>query len=114
MKAAGLLESPVPHSPPPKGISSARALPQVHEALRQNDPTSKAPSTQPALPKKAPPTSGKGMPARVYRAEEPSRIGEWEAHPQALQLLQQLQHTHLVHLSQLFLNQSKNLRQQRH
>ena len=58
MKAAGLLESPVPHGPPPKRISSARALPQVHEALRQNDQTSKAPSTQPALPKKAPPTSG--------------------------------------------------------
>ena len=53
MKAAGFLESSVPHGPPPKGISSARALPQVHQALRENDPTPQAPSTKPALPKKA-------------------------------------------------------------
>ena len=71
MKDAGPLESGVPHGLPPKGISSQRVFPKVHEALRQNDPTSKAPSTQPSLPKKAPPTSGRGIPAGFCRAEEP-------------------------------------------
>ena len=99
MKAAGLLESPVPHGPPPKGISSQRVLPQVREAIRQNDPTSKAASTQPALPKKAPPSPGRGIPAGFYTYQ---------------QLLQQLRHIHHVHLSQPFLDQSKNLQHQRH
>ena len=38
----------VPHGPPPKGTSCMRALPNVHDALRQNDP-SKAPASQPML-----------------------------------------------------------------
>ena len=46
---------------------------KVHEALRENNP--KAPATHPALPKKAPPTTGRGMPAGFYRFEEPLRIG---------------------------------------
>ena len=50
-----------------------RVLPDVHEALRQHDPTSEAPASQPSLPKKAPPTTGKGMPAGLYRVEEPPR-----------------------------------------
>ena len=53
---------PVPQGPPPKGLSSMRVLPDVHEALRQHA-TSKTPASQPSLPKKAPPTTGKGMPA---------------------------------------------------
>ena len=44
----------VPCGPPPKETSSMRVLPNVHEALRQNDP-SMAPGSQPVL-KKAPPS----------------------------------------------------------
>ena len=40
------------HGPPPKGVSSMRVLPDLHDALRQNDP-SKAPASQPISPKKA-------------------------------------------------------------
>ena len=29
----------VPHGPPPKGVSSMRALPEVHDALRRHDPS---------------------------------------------------------------------------
>ena len=108
MKAAGLLESPVPHAPPPKGISSARALPQVREALHQNDPTSKAPSTQPALPRKAPPTSGKGMPAGFYRAEFLRASKDWRVWspatnstpPTSSHSSNSSTPTYLVHLSQ--------------
>ena len=76
VKAAGFQKTPaVPQGPPPQGVSSTRVLPNVHEALRQNDPTSKAPSTQPSLPKKAPLTTGKGIPAGFYSVEEPPRIG---------------------------------------
>ena len=74
-------DSPVPQGPPLKGVSSARVLPNVHEALRQNAPMSKAPSTQPSLPKKAPPTTGEGMPAGFYRVEEPPRIGSEQTQP---------------------------------
>ena len=69
------------HERPVKGVSSARVLPQVHEALRENDPKSTAPSTQPSLPKKAPPTSGRGLPAGFIRSEEPPRIGTEQAQP---------------------------------
>ena len=75
VEAAGFKAHPaVPQGPPPKGVSSMRVLPNVHEALRQHDPTSKAPSSQPSLPKKAPPTTGKGMPAGFYRGDAPPRI----------------------------------------
>ena len=54
--ALGLKAHPaVPQGPPPKGVSSMRVLPDVHDALRQHGPTSKAPASQPILPKKAPP-----------------------------------------------------------
>ena len=62
----------IPWGPPPKQTSSMRALPEVHEALRQNDP-SKAPGSQPVL-KKPPPTTGRPMPAGFYSGEPP-RIG---------------------------------------
>ena len=43
VKATGFKESPsVPQGPPPKGVSSTRVLPNVHEALRRHEPTSKA------------------------------------------------------------------------
>ena len=80
--AMGLKAHPaVPQGPPSKGVSSMRVLPDVHEALRQHDPTSKAPASQPSLPKKAPPTTGKGMPAGFYRVEEPPRIGSGQVQP---------------------------------
>ena len=63
----------VSHGPPPKGTISMRALPNVHRALRQNDP-SEAPVSQPILPKKAPPTTGRGRPAAFYSEDEPPRI----------------------------------------
>ena len=82
IEAMGLKAHPAtPQDPPPKGVSSTRALPSVHEALRQHDPTSKSPSSQPSLPKKAPPTTGKGMPAGFYRVEEPPRIGSGQVQP---------------------------------
>ena len=80
--AMGLKAHPaVPQGPPPKDFSSMWVLPDVHEALRQHDPTSKAPASHPSLPKKAPPTTGKGMPAGVYRVEEPPRIGSGQVQP---------------------------------
>ena len=73
-----------------------RALPDVHKALRQNDP-SKAPGSQPVL-KKAPPTIGRDRPAAFYSGDEPPRIGTtpvqpppppkpvnpWDAQPQGM------------------------------
>ena len=70
----------VPQGPPPKGVSSMRALPNVHEALRQNDP-SKAPASQPILPKKAPPTTGRSRPSVFYSGDEPPRIGSAPGQP---------------------------------
>ena len=82
VKAAGFKESPsAPQGPPPKGVASMRVLPDVHEALRQHDPTSRAPTSQPSLPKKAPPTTGKGIPAGFYRGDEPPRIGSGQVQP---------------------------------
>ena len=69
----------VPYGPPPKETSSTRALPEVHDALRQNDP-SKAPASQPIL-KKAPPTTGRGRPAAFYSGDEPQRIGTAPVQP---------------------------------
>ena len=40
VESRGFKDHPsVPYGPPPKGISSMRALPEVHDALRQNDPS---------------------------------------------------------------------------
>ena len=75
VEGAGFKAHPaVPHGPPPKGVSSMRVLPDVHDALHQHDP-SKAPASQPVLPKKAPPTTGRGRPAVFYSDSEPPRIG---------------------------------------
>ena len=63
----------IPRGPPPAGTSSMRALPDVHAALRQNDP-SKATHSQPVV-KKAPPSTGRPMPAGFYSDKEPPRIG---------------------------------------
>ena len=59
--------------PPPAGTSSMRVLPDVHAALRQNDP-SMATHSQPVL-KKAPPSMGRPMPKGFYSDKEPPRIG---------------------------------------
>ena len=50
-----------------------RALPDVHAALRQNDPSSVAHS-QPVV-KKAPPSMGRPLPSGLYSDKEPPRIG---------------------------------------
>ena len=50
-----------------------RALPDVRDALRQNDPKM-ASYSQPVV-KKAPPTSGRPMPSAFYSDAEPPRIG---------------------------------------
>ena len=64
----------IPPGPPPSGTSSMRVLPDVHAALRQNDP-SRATHSQPVL-KKAPPSMGRPMPAGFYSdTNEPPRIG---------------------------------------
>ena len=63
----------IPRGPAPAGTSSMRVLPNVHEALRQNDP-SMATHSHPVL-KKAPPTIGRPMPSGFYSDREPPRIG---------------------------------------
>ena len=63
----------IPRGPPPVGTSSMRALPQVHAALRQGDP-SMAAHSQPVV-KKAPPSTGRPMPPGFYVDKEPPRIG---------------------------------------
>ena len=58
----GLMTHPnAPVGPKPPGVSTEtrlRALPDVHQALRANDP--KAPHSQPVVAKKAPPTTRRG------------------------------------------------------
>ena len=81
VESRGFKDHPsIPHGPPPKRTSSMRALPNVHDALRQNDP-SKAPASQPILAKKAPPTTGRGRPAGFYSGDEPPRIGSAPVQP---------------------------------
>ena len=81
VEGAGFQAHPaVPHGPPPKGVSSMRVLPDVHDALCQHDP-SKAPASQPVLPKKAPPTTGRGRPAGFYSDSEPPGIGSDQVQP---------------------------------
>ena len=69
----------IPFGPHPKETSSMRVLPNVHEALRQNDP-SMAPGSQPVL-KKAPPSAGRPRPKGFYSDSEPPRIGTTPAQP---------------------------------
>ena len=57
-----------------------RVLPDVRDALRQNDP-SKAPTSQQILPKKAPPTLNRPRPAAFYSGDEPPRIGSTPVQP---------------------------------
>ena len=63
----------IPRGPPPAGTSSMRALPNVHAALRQSDP-SMAAQPQPVV-KKAPPSTGRPIPPGFYSDKEPPRIG---------------------------------------
>ena len=87
----------ITRGPPPKETSSMRVLPNVHEALRQNDP-SMATGSQPVL-KKAPPSVGRRMTKGFYSDKEPPRIGSapvqplppprprpWEAQPPGVSL----------------------------
>ena len=73
LQAQQLDNAALPSGPTPQGTSSMRVLPNVHEALRQNDP--KATSfSQPAV-KKAPPTLDRARPSVFYSGTEPPRIG---------------------------------------
>ena len=56
-----------------------RALPDVHEALRQNDP--KMTSYSQPVVKKAPPTLGRSRPSAFYSDAEPPRIGAQPVQP---------------------------------
>ena len=73
IKARELHHPAIPSGPTPQGPSSMRVLPNVHEALRQNDPSVTS-LTQPAV-KKAPPTLGRARPKAFYSDTEPPRIG---------------------------------------
>ena len=72
IKARELDNAALPSGPTPQGTSSMRVLPNVHDALRQNDP--KASFSQPVV-KKAPPTLGRPRPSAFYSDAEPPRIG---------------------------------------
>ena len=73
VKARELDNAALPCGPTPEGTSSMRALPDVHEALRQNDP--KMTSYSQPVVKKAPPTLGQARPSAFYSDAEPPRIG---------------------------------------
>ena len=73
VKAQDLDNPAIPCGPTPEGTSSMRALPNVHAALRQNDPKM-ASFSQPVV-KKAPPSSGRPMPSVFQSDAEPPRIG---------------------------------------
>ena len=73
VKARELDNAALPCGPTPEGTSSMRALPDVHEALRQNDP--KMTSYSQPVVKKAPPTLGRSRPSAFYSDAEPPRIG---------------------------------------
>ena len=83
MVAAGFMEVPkAPAGPPPVGISTEtqpRALPNVHQAFRANDP--KAPSSQPIISRKPPPSTGRALPKGLHRGDEPPRIGTGAVQP---------------------------------
>ena len=73
VNAQELDNAALPSGPIPPGTSSMRVLPNVHEALRQNDPKVTS-FSQPAV-KKAPPTLHRARPAAFYSGTEPPRIG---------------------------------------
>ena len=73
VKARELDNAALPCGPTPQGTSSMRVLPDVHEALRQNDP--KMTSFSQPVVKKAPPTLGRARPSAFYSDTEPPRIG---------------------------------------
>ena len=73
VKARELDNAALPCGPTPQGTSSMRVLPNVHEALRQNDP--KMTSFSQPVVKKAPPTLGRPRPSAFYSDAEPPRIG---------------------------------------
>ena len=79
IKAKELHHPAIPTGPHPQAASSMRELPNVHEALRQNDPSA-IPFSQPAV-KKAPPTLPRARPAAFYSDTEPPRIGSEIAPP---------------------------------
>ena len=83
VKARELDNPAIPCGPTPAGTSSMRALPDVHAALRQNDPKM-ASYSQPAV-KKAPPTLGRARPSAFYSDAEPPRIGAPVQPPPAAQ-----------------------------
>ena len=73
VKARELDNAALPCGPTPQGTSSMRVLPNVHEALRQNDP--KMTSFSQPVVKKAPPTLGRARPSAFYSGTEPPRVG---------------------------------------
>ena len=79
VKARELDNAALPCGPTPDGTSSMRALPDVHAALRQNDPKM-ASFSQPVV-KKAPPSSGRPMPSVFQSDAEPPRIGAQPVQP---------------------------------
>ena len=79
VKARELDNAALPCGPTPDGTSSMRALPDVHEALRQNDP--KMTSYSQPVVKKAPPTLGRSRPSAFYSDAEPPRIGAQPVQP---------------------------------
>ena len=73
VKARELDNAALPCGPTPQGASSMRVLPNVHDALRQNDPKTTS-FSQPVV-KRAPPTLGRARPSAFYSDAEPPRIG---------------------------------------
>ena len=73
LQARELDNAALPSGPAPQGTSSMRVLPNVHDALRQNDPKTTS-FSQPVV-KKAPPTLGRPRPSAFYSGAEPPRIG---------------------------------------
>ena len=94
VKSQGFVDHPsIPRGPPPKETSSLRVLPNVHAALRQNDP-SMAPGSQPVL-KKAP-HRGRKLSTLIVNLQRigtapvqplpPPKSCPWEAQPQGVSL----------------------------
>ena len=66
----------LPAGQPPVAIQTEaqpQALPHVHGALRANDP--KAPTTQPSIAKKPPPSQGRPLPKGFFTGDAPPMIG---------------------------------------
>ena len=121
MKAAGLLESPVPHGPPAKGV---RIQSPRHELFHKSMQLfvrmiQHQKLHLPSQHFQRKPLQHQGEVRQQSSTEQKSLQGllrlkaNHKLYSSYQQPLQQLQHTHLVHLSQPFLNQSKNLRHQR-